>query len=364
MLPDHPAQRLLKVAHPIIQAPMLGTSSPQLAAAVSNAGALGSIALSASTPQQAEDMIAATRALTGKPFNVNLFCHRAPVADAAREAAWLDWLRPWFQEFGAEPPATIKNLYGSFIGDEAMLEALLRARPAVASFHFGLPDADWIRALREAGIVTLASATSLDEAERVEAAGVDMVVAQGVEAGGHRGIFDPAQGDPGIGTFALTRLLRARTRLPVIAAGGVMDGQGIAAALALGASAVQMGTAFVLCPESLANAAYRAELQSPRARHTGITAAISGRPARGLVNRIHKEVDVASAPALPDYSIVYDAGKALHAAASARGSQEFAPFWAGQGAPLARALPAAELVETLVQEWQVAMLKRDWQVTG
>lgn len=343
---------LLQVKYPIIQAPMVGVSTPQLAAAVSNAGALGSIGLGASSAQQAQALIQATRALTDKPFNVNLFCHHPAVADPVREAAWLDYLAPFFAEFGAQPPATITETYRSFLVDEAMFDMLLRERPAVVSFHFGLPSNDWIQTLREKGIVTLASATTPEEAALVEAAGVDAVVAQGFEAGGHRGVFDPTK-DTQIGTFALVQLIAARTRLPIIAAGGIMNGQGMAAVMRLGAAAVQMGTAFILTPESSANAQYRAALQGERASRTQVTAAISGRPARGMVNRLFTDVDGADRPALPDYPITYDAIKALNAAASAQGNFDFAVQWAGQGAPLARALPAAELVEMLVREWQI-----------
>ncbi len=342
--------QLLGIEFPIIQAPMVGVSTPALAAAVSNAGALGSIGIGASTPAQARAMLAETRALTSRPFNVNLFCHRPAVADAQREAAWLEHLRPLFAEFGAEPPASIREIYKSFLADPEMAQMLLDERPAVVSFHFGLPSRDWIDALKAAGIRLLASATSLEEARLVEAAGVDAIVAQGIEAGGHRGVFEPEKGDAGIGTLALVRLIARNCRLPVIAAGGIMDGQGIRAALALGAEGAQLGTAFVPCPESAANTAYRAALQGERAYQTRITAAISGRAARGMVNRLWTDLDTAAAPALPDYPNTYDAAKALHAAASAKGCNDFAVQWAGQGAPLAREMPAAELVKVLVEE--------------
>lgn len=343
---------LLGIEHPIIQAPMVGVSTPKLAAAVSNAGGLGSIGIGASTSEQARALIAETRALTNKPFNLNLFCHRPAVADAERERTWLEHLRPFFGEFGATPPSGLKEIYRSFLDDPQMLEMLLAERPAVVSFHFGLPPQAWIEALQAAGIRLLACATSLEEAILVEHAGVDAVVAQGIEAGGHRGVFEPEQGDAGIGTLALVRLIARHSSLPLIAAGGIMDGQGIVAAMALGAEAVQLGTAFILCPESAANAAYREAMKSERAQHTQITAAISGRPARGLVNRLFTEVGAEGAPALPDYPITYDAAKALHAAASAKGSNDFAVQWAGQGAPLARTMPAAALLEELLEEMQ------------
>jgi nitronate monooxygenase len=345
--------RLLNVRYPIIQAPMVGVSTPQLAAAVSNAGGLGSIGLGASNAEQAHTMIQATRALTNKPFNANLFCHRPAVADAAREAAWINYLAPFFAEFDAQPPTSLKEGYKSFLQDEAMLDMLLQEKPAVVSFDFGLPPIEWIRAMHEGGIVMLACATTAEEAALAEATGVDAIIAQGVEAGGHRGVFDPEY-DQQIGTFALIQLIANRSKLPVIAAGGIMNGAGIAAAIRLGAVGVQLGTAFILCPESSANAQYRAALQSDRAYRTQITAAISGRPVRGMSNRLFMDVDRPNRPELPDYPITYDAAKALNAAAIAKGNYDFAVQWAGQGAPLARAMPAAELIETLVREWQHA----------
>jgi len=337
----------LGLSVPVFQAPMAGVSTPELAAAVSNAGGLGAVALGASDADPARAMLRATRALTGRPFQANVFCHPPAVADAPREAAWLERLAPLFGEFAASPPAALREIYASFVGNAAMLDVLLEERPAVVSFHFGLPDATCIRALQDRGIVTLATATTPDEAARIERAGIDAIVAQGIEAGGHRGVFDPAAHDPMLGTFALVRLLAAQSRLPVIAAGGIMDGAGIAAVLRLGACAAQMGTAFIGCPESSASAAFRERLRGPRAHDTRLTAAISGRPARGIANRMYELHD---APAVPDYPIAYDAAKALHAAASARGNHEFAAHWAGQGAPLARELPAGDLVRELEDE--------------
>lgn len=259
---------LLGVEHPIIQAPMAGVSTPELAAAVSNSGGLGALGLGASSVEHARVMVRAARSLTARPFNVNLFCHRPARADSAREAAWLAYLGPYFAEFGAQPPSSLHEIYETSVGNEAMLAMLLEERPAVASFHFGLPETVWISELRAAGVAMLASATNPAEAAECERAGVDAIVAQGVEAGGHRGVFEPDRGDAGIGTFALVRMLARQCRVPVIAAGGIMDGQGIAAAMTLGAAGAQLGTAFVLCPESAANAAYRAQMKSERAPHS------------------------------------------------------------------------------------------------
>ena len=267
---------------------MVGVSTPKLAAAVSNAGALGSIGIGASTPEQARAMIRDTRALTAKPFNVNLFCHAPAQPDPARERAWLEHLRPLFAEFDAEPPAALREIYRSFLDDPAMLQVLLEEAPAVVSFHFGLPQQGWIDQLKARGIRLLATATNLAEARLIEVAGIDAIVAQGVEAGGHRGVFEPEQ-DALIGTFALTRTLASRTRLPVIAAGGIMTAPA-SARRCNWAPAAQLGTAFILCPESAANAAYRAAMQSPRVERTALTAAISGRSARGLPNRLFSDV--------------------------------------------------------------------------
>jgi nitronate monooxygenase len=339
----------LGLSVPIIQAPMAGVSTPRMAAAVSDAGALGSIAVGAVDANGAARMMAETRALTERPFNVNLFVHAAPRRDPAREAAWLDALTPQFAAVGAAPPTRLGVIYRSFADDDALLARLLADAPAVVSFHFGLPDTARIRAMKAAGCLLLASATSLDEALACKAAGVDAVVAQGWEAGGHRGLFDPEAEDSRLGMAALTRLLVVRAGLPVVASGGVMDGRGVRAALDLGAIAVQMGTAFVACPESAADDAYRAALTGQSAFHTVMTRAISGRPARCLANRF-TEWGAAAAAVPPDYPVAYDAGKALNAAAKAIGEFGFGAQWAGQGAPLARSLPAADLVATLVGE--------------
>ncbi|WNK20376.1 nitronate monooxygenase [Halomonas piscis] len=350
--------RLAHVRYPIVQAPMVGVSTPELAAAVSNAGALGSIGIGASSAERAREMIAATRALTEKPFNVNVFCHREAAADAACEARWLRYLAPFFEEFDAEAPPRLAAAYPSFNDNRPALEMLLEEKPAVVSFHFGLPPAEWIRALQKAGIVTFGCATTPEEALTVEAAGVDAIVAQGAEAGGHRGVFAPEKGDRQMGSLALTRLIGAASRLPVIAAGGIMDGRGIEAVFDLGAAGAQLGTAFILCPESAAGTAHRRALKSERSHHTQITSVISGRPARGIVNRMHTDVDRLGAPALPDYPIAYAAGKALAAAATAGNSAEFAAHWAGEGAPLAREMPAGELIENLVQSCRFLSLAR------
>lgn len=350
MSASRPFLARLGLSLPIIQAPMAGVSTPQLAAAVSNAGGMGSLGIGASTVEQAREAIKATRALTKRPFNVNVFCHAPAQRDAQREAAWLSHLAPLFAEAGIPAPGQLNEIYPSFLGDDAAFDMLIAARPAVVSFHFGLPSADQIQALRKAGIVTMATATNLVEAWQIEQAGVDAIVAQGIEAGGHRGMFDPSAVDEALPTWVLVRLILRETRLPVVAAGGIMDGRGIKAALDLGAAAAQLGTAFVLCPESAANAAYRANLSGDRAYSTRLTSVLSGRPARGMVNRYIEFGEAAGSPPPADYPLAYDAAKQINAAAGKQDNHEFAAQWAGQGAPLAREMAAADLMKTLAEE--------------
>ena len=347
---DNALLRLLGIEVPIIQAPMAGVSTPALAAAVSNAGGLGSLGVGAMNAAGARQVIRETRALTDKPFNINVFCHRPATANQAVERQWLNWLAPRFEQFGAVPPASLSEIYTSFVADPAMLEVFLEEKPAVVSFHFGLPSSETIDALKKAGIRLLASATNLKEAAEVAASDVDAIVAQGIEAGGHRGVFDPEAPDDRLGTFALTRLLAKEFPLPVIAAGGIMDGAGIAAVLALGAQAAQLGTAFVACPETSIDEGYRRALLGESARHTTFTTAISGRVARSLSNRFTELGNDLQSPEPPAYPIAYDAGKALHAAAKAKGEFGYGAQWAGQAAALARSLPAAELFSQLVSE--------------
>ncbi|MDE1169032.1 MAG: nitronate monooxygenase [Pseudomonas sp.] len=348
------ALQTLGIGTPIIQAPMAGTATPAMAAAVSNAGGLGSISIAAVNAEAGRAMIGELRGLTDAPFNVNVFCQVPSTPNAAIEQAWLKHLHPWFAELGAATPGSLHDIYSSLYNDEAQLQVLLQERPAVVSLHLGLPPQACIDALKAAGIVLLASATSLEEGLRVQAAGIDMVVAQGFEAGGHRGIFDTQAVDQQLTTHQLVSLLVQHLDVPVIAAGGLMDGQDVAGVLALGACAAQLGTAFVLCPESAANAGYRQMLASPRASETRLTTVISGRPARGIVNRFIQEVGAPGHPPVPGFGIAYNAGKKLIEAASKAGTPEFAAHWAGTGATRARSLPAGELVQVLHDEYLAA----------
>ena len=338
------------VRFPIIQSPMAGVSTPAMAAAVSDAGGLGSIAVGAADAAGADAMIAEIRERTSRAFNVNLFCHGPAVSGAAIEGSWIERFRPRFAEYGAEPPAELREIYRSFVEDEDMLDLLRLVQPPVVSFHFGLPRGDWIQSLRDAGIVLLATATSLAEARAVAEAGVDAIVAQGWEAGGHRGMFDPDARDGRLPALELVRLIASELDTPVIAAGGIMDGAGINRALGAGACAAQLGTAFIACDESLADEGFRAALASQAAHPTVMTRAISGRPARCLANRFTALGADIPASEVPAYPIAYDLGKSLNAAAKARGEYGYGAQWAGEGAPRFRAMPAGQLIETLAAE--------------
>lgn len=355
----HNLIKRLGLQHPIIQAPMAGTATPALAAAVSNAGGLGSISIANFDAPTARKNIQALKALTDKPFNINVFVHVEGVHDSARESAWLDFLRPEFERYGASPPSEIKNIMPTFYANDAVAQVLVEERPPVVSFHFGIPPPATIKALKDAGSVLFATATSVAEGKLLEAAGIDAIVAQGVEAGGHRGVMDPAAPDDELTTAALTRQLVKHTGLPVIAAGGIMDGAGIAAYLDLGAEAAQLGTAFIACPESAADEGYRAALGGDPAFHTRLVPIISGRAARSMTTNWVKlaQGQHALGPVtdFPAYPIAYDAAKALIAAAKAKGDFGWGAYWAGQGAPLSRGkVPAAELYAQLVAELTAA----------
>jgi nitronate monooxygenase len=335
---------------PIIQAPMAGVSNPAMAAAVSNAGGLGSIGVGATDADGARRMIAAFNERSRRSLNVNVFCHEPAKADEVIETNWIEFLRPFFAGLGSEPPTCLQETYPSFVENGAMLAMLIRVKPRVVSFQFGLPSPAAVSALREAGSMLAATATSLEEGRAAEAAGVHAVVAQGYEAGGHRGVFDPSREDGCLGTLALTRILVRALGVPVIAAGGIMDGAGITAALRLGACAAQLGTAFVTSDESEADAGYREALVSEAAHYTVMTRAISGRPARCLRNSFTNLGTCVPARKIPAYPIAYDAGRALNAAGKAANDPGYGAQWAGQGAPLSRPMPAARLVATLAEE--------------
>ncbi|TKW66698.1 MAG: nitronate monooxygenase [Paracoccus denitrificans] len=324
---------------PIIQAPMAGVTTPALAAAVANAGGLGSLGVAAQDAERAGKDIRQVRALTGQRFNVNVFCHRPPRRDAAKEQAWLDGLAPDFARFGADRPEALSDGYRPFADDPDMLAMLLAEKPGVVSFHFGLPPDDQIAALRDSGAILLGSATCRADAEKARAAGLDGIVAQGWQAGGHRGVTDTDAQDERLETLDLLAALKD-IGLPLIAAGGIMTREDVRTVLAAGAVAAQCGTAFLVADEAGTSPAHRAALASGRTR---MTRAISGRPARGVENVISSR----DGSAAPDYPLPYSALKALHAVASAAGENGYGPFWAGTGCANARQGTAAEIVGRL-----------------
>ncbi|CAM5783444.1 NAD(P)H-dependent flavin oxidoreductase [Rhizobacter fulvus] len=342
-------QAFLGTDLPVIQAPMAGVQTSALAIAVCNAGGLGSLPCAMLSPEQMRAELAAIRAQTDRPFNVNFFCHTPPAIDAPREAAWRKTLTPYYAELGIDP-ATVGAGAGRAPFDAAYADVLAEFRPPVVSFHFGLPPADALARVRAWGATVLASATTVAEARWLEAHGVDAVIAQGVEAGGHRGNFLSDDLTTQLGTFALLPRIVAAVRVPVIAAGAIADAAGVAAARALGASAVQVGTAYLLCPEATTSALHRAALQSPQAEHTALTNLFTGRPARGIVNRLMRELGPINAAA-PAFPLGTAAIAPLRAAAERAGSGDFSPLWSGQNPSGCRAVPAAEITRALAAGW-------------
>ena len=338
-------QELLGIELPIIQAPMAGVQGSALAVAVSNAGGLGSLPCAMLGADALRDELAAICAGTQRPFNVNFFCHVPPAADAAREARWRALLAPYYAEWGVDPaaipPGPVRAPFSDAVAD--IVEAF---RPPVVSFHFGLPPPALLARVRAWGARILCSATTVEEARWIEAQGVDAVITQGAEAGGHRGMFLSDDLTTQAGSFALTPQVVQAVRVPVIAAGGIADARGVAAALALGAAGVQVGTAYLLCPEANTSAVHRAALKSAGAAHTALTNLFSGRPARGIVNRVMRELGPIN-PAAPSFPLATSAVAPLRAAAEARGSGDFSPLWTGQNASGCRELPAAALTRDL-----------------
>ena len=338
-------QELLGTELPIIQAPMAGSQGSALAIAVSNAGGLGSLPCVMLSAEAMRTELAAIAAQTRRPFNVNFFCHAPPVADAAREGAWRALLKPYFEQLGVDMAAITSGPgRAPFNADAA--DVLQHFKPAVVSFHMGLPSPDLLARVRSWGAKILSTATTVEEARWLEAQGVDAVVAQGAEAGGHRGHFRSEDLSTQVGTLALVPQLVRAIRLPVIAAGGIADARGVAAAMALGAAGVQVGTAYLLCPEAGTTAVHRAALKSPGAGHTAFTNLFSGRPARGIFNRLMRELGPMSAAA-PAFPLATAAIAPLRAKAESRGLGDFSPLWSGQNASGCKEMPAAKLTREL-----------------
>ncbi|MDO8681124.1 MAG: nitronate monooxygenase [Acidobacteriota bacterium] len=338
-------QQLLGTELPIIQAPMAGSQGSALAVAVSNAGGLGSLPCAMLGPNAMRAELAAFQSQSSKPLNVNFFCHTPPAADASREAQWKAALAPYYRELGVDPDQVQAGPQRTPFGADAA-EVLSEFKPEVVSFHFGLPAAELVARVKSWGAMVLSSATTLDEALWLEARGVDAIIAQGVEAGGHRGIFlsDDLSAQPG--TLALVSQIIAKVRVPVIAAGGIANAADVSTAMKLGAAGVQIGTAYLLCPEATTSAVHRAALKSDAARETALTNVFTGRPARGIVNRLMREQGPINAGA-PPFPIAAAAVAPLRAKAESQGSGDFSPLWSGTNPGGCKEISAATLTQQL-----------------
>lgn len=335
----------LGIELPIIQAPMAGVQASALAVAATNAGALGSLPCAMLGLEALRDELTKLKANARGAVNVNFFCHTPPAPDDKREAAWRASLAPYYAEFGIDASGIPAGPGRAPFSHEAV-DVLEPFAPAVLSFHFGLPAPELLERVRKWGAKVLASATTVEEARWLEARGADAIIAQGLEAGGHRGIFLSEDLSTQVGTFALLPQVVRQVKVPVIAAGGIADAQGVAAAMALGAAAVQVGTAYLLCPEATTSAVHRAALKGEAARHTAVTNVFTGRPARGIVNRLIRERGPISAAA-PAFPLATSALAPLRAGAESTGSGDFSPLWSGQNASGCKEVPAAQLTREL-----------------
>lgn len=349
MWPNTALIDLLGIEHPIIQAPMAGSTTPELAAAVSNAGGMGSLGCAMMSAERTGEEIAKTMMATNRSINANFFVHEPPGDDPAKNKHATKLLKPYFDELalGDVPDFTATN----FPFDEDMLDVMLELRPRVVSFHFGLPAQHMVRAIKDARMIVISSATTAREARLLEEGGCDAVVAQGLEAGGHRGTFAIDQHEAGVGTMALVPQVVDAVSIPVIAAGGIADGRGIAAAFALGAAGVQPGTAFLTTEEAATPAVHRKALLEASDEDTRLTRAFSGRPARGITNRYIEQM-AAHDENLPDFPLLNTATGPLRKASTQAGSPDFVALWSGQAMSLNRTMPAVDLVEKMVAEAQ------------
>ncbi|HET9070204.1 MAG TPA: nitronate monooxygenase family protein [Amaricoccus sp.] len=346
--PDDRIRDLFGIELPILQAPMAGAVLADMAVAVAEAGGLGALPAALLDAAGFRTQLGMIRQRTTKPINVNFFCHRPPEPDPAREAAWKERLTPYYRQLGLDPempaPAGQRAPF-----DPAFCALVEEFRPEVVSFHFGLPDQPLLDRVRATGAKVIASATTVAEAVWLTQRGCDAIIAQGAEAGGHRGMFLTDGVEAQVGTFALVPQVVDAVSVPVIAAGGIADGRGIAAAFALGASAVQIGTAYLFSPEATIAPLHRKALHEDRRRETAITNVFTGRPARGILNRVMRELGPVSALA-PAFPLAGGALAPLRAAAEPKGSDDFMSLWSGQSAALGRDLPAAELTRALAAE--------------
>jgi nitronate monooxygenase len=336
---------LLGIELPIIQAPMAGVQGSALAVAVSEAGGLGSLPGALLSPDSLRDELSVITSSTARPFNVNFFCHTPPSPDTQRDTAWRNLLRPYYDELGLDIE-DVPQAGGRVPFSHDTADILSDIKPAVVSFHFGLPARELLDRVRSCGAKVLSTATTVDEARWLEAHGVDAIIAQGLEAGGHRGHFLSDDLTTQMGTFALIPQIVRSVSVPVIAAGGIVDAVGVAAAMALGADAVQMGTAYLLCPEATTGALHRTLLASDAARHTAVTNVFTGRAARAIVNRMIREIGPMN-PLAPQFPLAAMASLPLRAKAEAEGRGDFSPLWAGQNVSGCQTVSAAALTRRL-----------------
>ena len=340
---------LFKIELPIVQAPMANFSTPEMAIAVANVGGLGSLACASLSAEQTRgDIQTIRKGAPGKPINVNFFCHAPGAPDEEREAKWRQLLVPYYVELGLAPdvpaPTTSRQPF-----DAAACAVVEELKPEIVSFHFGLPPDDLLKRVRATGAKIVSSATTVAEARWLEAHGCDAVIAMGNEAGGHRGMFLTEDVTQQVGTFALVPQIVDAVKIPVIAAGGIADARGLVAALALGASAVQIGTAYLYTPEAKVSAPHRQVLATVTDDGTALTNLFTGRPARGAVNRLMREIGpmLDLAPTFPRAS---GALAPLKTRAEANGLGDFSNMWAGQAARLAKAMPAGDFTRQLAKD--------------
>lgn len=353
MWPDRRILQLLGIEHPFLLSPMAGAMDWELGAAFAEAGGLGAIPCAMLNADTAREHVRKFRELSNKPFMLGFFSHKPPQPDNQREAAWRDRLAPYYRELGLDPNRSIPSPQRAAFNDE-LCDLVVEVKPKVASFHFGLPEPRLLKRVKQADCVVLCSATTVAEARHLEANGADIIIAQGVEAGGHRGMFLTDDIATQAGTFALVPLIVDAVKVPVVAAGGIMDGRGIAAAFALGAAGVQLGTAFLHCPESKVSKPHRAALKTALPEDTALTNVMTGKPARGIRNRVMREQGPISDD-LPQFPLPANALAPLRAKAEAEGSGDFSPLWSGAATSLGRAMPAGDLVGLLVSETQERM---------
>ena len=348
MWPDKRVMEMLGTDLPIIQAPMAGAGGTELAAAVAAAGGLGSLPCALITPDDLRNQIGIFRQTISAPVNVNFFCHALPDLDPKRDAMWQKRLAPYYRELGLDPdraaPASNRAPF-----DDAFCTIIEELRPEIVSFHFGLPDDTLLERVAATGARILSSATTVDEARWLEMRGCDAIIAQGFEAGGHRGMFHTDDVATQIGTFSLVPQVVDAVRVPVIAAGGIADGRGIAAAFMLGASAVQIGTAYLFTPEATIAQPHRDALAAGSTRETALTNVFTGRPARSVVNRVMREVGP-MAPDAPPFPLAGGALAPLRSASEPNGSEDFMSLWSGQSAGLCHSMPARDLTRHLADQ--------------